>query len=418
MWRRALALAVAGVFAGANAAVPAVAAPADHDRATASLADVRAVVAEIVRIEDGYAVGPASYQRAAHRALNALVGRRDRDYAAAAGDPGDGTGAIGHLDALLDRNAVEVWTPAIQGAKANLLAAAQNIQDALGEHEMEEYQGDLTQALANLALAVGRPAVAGVLGGIDGALGNTVLGVPAGALTVSGCTPPARAPAYGVVRGRLAYVALPRASASSALPAELSIGRVVVTGNAVVLYTRAVEGNATAALCGTAAHRAQRARALARVHPASGAHGHVRTRTRATARSAGATGAASYTAAQAHAGARVYATSCLSCHGANLQGTAGPSVAGTDFITTARKNRWSLADLRTLVFENMPLSNPGSLSPAQYASVMAFLLASNCYPAGTKPFPTGDDPGFAKLKLGPVAGAKPTNSKLGTCGVK
>ena len=41
----------------------------------------------------------------AHRALNALVGRGDREYDAAAGDPGDGVGAIGHIDRLLDRTA-------------------------------------------------------------------------------------------------------------------------------------------------------------------------------------------------------------------------------------------------------------------------------------------------------------------------
>jgi polar amino acid transport system substrate-binding protein len=50
--------------------------------------------------------------------------------------------------------------------------------------------------------------------------------------------------------------------------------------------------------------------------------------------------------------------------------------------------------------------------------VMAFLLASNCYPAGSKPFPSKDDPSLAKVKLGPVPGAKPANPQLGTCGVK
>lgn len=411
MWYRALALALGAAFALSSASVAVdAAAPADHDRATASLADIRAAVGEIVRIEDGNAVGPAAYQRAAHRALNALVGRRDPGYAAAAGDPGDRTGALGHLDALLDRNAVEAWTPAIQGAKVNLLAAAQNLQDALGEKQMEDYQGDLTQALANLALVVGRPAVSGVLGGIDGALANTVLGVPAGALAVPGCAPPARVPSYGVVRGRLAYVALPRAAASSALPAELSIGRVAVTPAAVVLYTR---GDDTASLCRTASHRLQRTRervALQRTRE------RVRTRAAAPASHGGAP--ALYTSAQAHAGAKVYASSCLSCHGANLQGTAAPGVAGKEFLATARKNGWSLEDVRTLVFENMPLSDPGSLKPDQYAAVMAFLLASNCYPAGSKPFPSKDDPALAKVKLGPVPGAKPTNPQLATCGVK
>ena len=259
-------------------------APADHDRALASLTDIRAAVAEIVRIEDGNAVGPGAYQRAAHRALNALVGRHDAGYSTAAGDPGDRTGALGHLDALLDRNAVETWTPAIQGAKMNLLAAAQNIQDALAEKQMEDYQGDLTQALANLSLVVGRPAVGGVLGGIDGALGNTVLGVPAGGVTVSGCAAPTRTPSYGVVRGRLAYVALPRAVASGALPAELSVGRVVVTPSAVVLYTR---GDDTAALCRTASHRLQRTRERMRLQaPARTCAMRDRTRSHASRRGA------------------------------------------------------------------------------------------------------------------------------------
>jgi cytochrome c5 len=412
MWRRGLALAVAAAFAFGNASAGATAAaPGDHARATASLADIRAAIGEIVRIEDGNAVGHASYQRAAHRALNALVGRRDEGYVAAAGDPGDGTGALGHLDALLDRNAVESWTPAIQGAKVNLLAAAENIQDALGEKQMEDYQGDLTQALANLSLVVGRPAVSGVLGGIDGALGNTVLGVPANAVTLSGCAAPTRAPSYGVVRGRLAYVALPRAAASNPLPAELSIGRVVVTPAAVVLYTRADD---TASLCRIASHRLQRAHE--RVHLQRTRERDRVQRTAAKAPHGSAT--AFYTAAQARAGAKVYAASCLSCHGANLQGTAAPGVAGKEFLATARKNKWSLEDVRTLVFENMPLSDPGSLKPDQYASVMAFLLASNCYPAGGKPFPSKDDPSFSKTKIGPVPGAKPTNPQLGTCGVK
>jgi polar amino acid transport system substrate-binding protein len=66
----------------------------------------------------------------------------------------------------------------------------------------------------------------------------------------------------------------------------------------------------------------------------------------------------------------------------------------------------------------MPFSNPGSLTPKEYADVTAFLLAANCYPAGSKPFPTTASPALAKVKLGPIPGAKPTNAKLGTCAVK
>ena len=49
---------------------------------------------------------------------------------------------------------------------------------------------------------------------------------------------------------------------------------------------------------------------------------------------------------------------------------------------------------------------------------MAFLLASNCYAPGTKPFPQTPSPALAKIKLGPVHGVKPANTKLGTCAVK
>ncbi|HTJ28403.1 MAG TPA: hypothetical protein VMA36_19755 [Candidatus Limnocylindria bacterium] len=246
----AWALALVATPAGVRAA------PSDHARATAALVDVRAAVAEIVRIENGNAVGHAAYLRAAHRALNALVGRRDPAFAAASGDPGDGVGALGHVDALLDRNGEEVWTPALQGAKANLLAAANNLQTALHEREMEAYQGDLTEALANLSLVTGRVSETGVLGGISGALANTVLGVPPNATIVSPCGAPPQGRAYAVLSGRLAYVVLPREEAAGSLPAELSIARVVVSGDNVLLYTSSARS--VTALC-----RVSRARARA-----------------------------------------------------------------------------------------------------------------------------------------------------------
>ncbi|MDP9107043.1 MAG: cytochrome c, partial [Candidatus Eremiobacteraeota bacterium] len=180
----ALAVIAALVLGGAK---PASASRDDHANALAALADERAAVAEIVRIEDGFAVGHGAYLRAAHRALNALVGRRDDGYAAAFGDPGDGVGTLGHLDRMLDQTGSSLWTPAVQGAKANVLAAAENIHSAFTEKQMEDYQADLTHALANLALVVGRPSERGVFGGLSGALANTSLGVPRGAVTASGC---------------------------------------------------------------------------------------------------------------------------------------------------------------------------------------------------------------------------------------
>jgi polar amino acid transport system substrate-binding protein len=66
----------------------------------------------------------------------------------------------------------------------------------------------------------------------------------------------------------------------------------------------------------------------------------------------------------------------------------------------------------------MPLSNPGTLKPDEYAKVIAFLLASNCYPPGPKDFPKEDLPEFKTVNMGPVDGAMPTDTKHGVCEVK
>jgi mono/diheme cytochrome c family protein len=391
---RILAVALLAVAVAPRA--PAAAGVDAHASALAALADVRASLGEIVRIEDGYAVGHGAYLRAAHRALNAIVGRRDDGYVASFGDPGDGVGTLGHLDAMLDSESSWFWTPAITGAKANVLAAADNISDSMHEKQMEDYQADLTHAIANLALVTGRASQGGVFGGLSGALANTSLGVPAGAPIVSGCRVPARAPAYGVVDGRLAYVAVPRGSASEGLPQDLSVSRILVRGDDLVLYTAAAAD--AASLCRQASQRERP----------------VRERTRDVV--AGSLPAL-YTAAQAHAGAAVYQKYCIQCHGADLQGTAGPGIAGTEFLNSAKGNRWTLSDVRTTIFENMPFSNPGSLSPKQYAAVTAFLLASNCYPAGATPFPTVVRPVFAQIKIGPARSVRGA-AKTGVCIVK
>jgi mono/diheme cytochrome c family protein len=106
-----------------------------------------------------------------------------------------------------------------------------------------------------------------------------------------------------------------------------------------------------------------------------------------------------YTKQQALAGKALFAEQCVSCHGKNLQGTAAPGVAGTDFLQTARRNGWTLEDMRSIVFYNMPFNAPGSLSAEQYAQLMAYLLAENCYPPGREPFPTQDDPSLANVPL-------------------
>jgi polar amino acid transport system substrate-binding protein len=340
----------------------------DHGNALAALGEVQTAVVAIVRIEDGNETGRIAYQGAARRALNAV------------------NGALSYVDTMLDQRATPRWQPAVEGAKVNLLEAQENLKDAIAEHEMEDYQTDLTRTLASLALAVGRPSQDGVLGGLSGALANTDLAVPAGAIRVDGCSAPTRSPAYGVVAGRLVYVALPRAAAAAQIPLNLDVRSVTVHGGDIVLYT------VHASAC-----KRQRTREVAM-----------------TTRSVPPL----YTATQAHAGKIVYARYCLQCHGADLQGTAGPAVAGTEFLKNAKFDGWTMSDVRTTVFLNMPFSNPGSLTPKQYADVMAFLLASSCYPAGATPFPQTVRASFASISIGPISGVHATNPKIGTCAVK
>jgi cytochrome c len=125
-----------------------------------------------------------------------------------------------------------------------------------------------------------------------------------------------------------------------------------------------------------------------------------------------------YTAAQAASGKAVYATNCASCHGANLQGVAAPAIAGTEFLKTAASNKYTVSILNTIVTQNMPFNNPGSLKPGEYAEVMAYLLASNCYPAGKTAFPTNPPSSFGTAPLAAQAHPAGTPNKLGVCPVK
>lgn len=254
--RRQIAALAAATIAFALTPTPLPAATVASNDATIvqhSIADIRACENEIVRIEGSFITGHRPYLAAAKRARNALIGRRDSDYIRAVGDPGDGTGAIGYLDQLLDRNGSSAWTPAVDGAKVNLLAAAQSLSDALHEKEMEDYQSDLTQALADISLALGRPSDRDVLGGLQGALASTTLGIPAGSQIVPGCQPPASVPAYGVADGHLVYVAVAPDSAATAIPIAVPVHRAAVSATALILYVQ--DASATAKLCPvTASH--------------------------------------------------------------------------------------------------------------------------------------------------------------------
>ena len=110
-------------------------------------------------------------------------------------------------------------------------------------------------------------------------------------------------------------------------------------------------------------------------------------------------GSAPYTAAQAAAGGKIFAQQCSSCHGANLQGVSAPALTGTSFANS----HLNLTQLQSIVTKQMPLGSPGSLTPDQYASVMAYLLQYDCVTpsgGGKQPFPTTNAPAFSKVILG------------------
>jgi mono/diheme cytochrome c family protein len=101
----------------------------------------------------------------------------------------------------------------------------------------------------------------------------------------------------------------------------------------------------------------------------------------AVAQANAATPPALYTAAQASAGAGVFTQSCAMCHGANLQGGAGPALLGQSFAPAAANH--TVGAIFTLIATKMPLGSPGSLTHDQYTDVMAYILTQNGYPAGS-----------------------------------
>ena len=88
-----------------------------------------------------------------------------------------------------------------------------------------------------------------------------------------------------------------------------------------------------------------------------------------------------YVADQASKGAGLYETSCAECHGPELEGgETAPALAGPDF-------RWawngrSVGELFESIRISMPEGRPRSMTRTEKASVLAFMLSENGFPAG------------------------------------
>jgi mono/diheme cytochrome c family protein len=98
-----------------------------------------------------------------------------------------------------------------------------------------------------------------------------------------------------------------------------------------------------------------------------------------------------FTAAQADRGMTVYDSQCASCHELSR-------FKGKDFASA-----WSdkpLTDLHVAV-KSMPMDNPGSLQPQEYADILAYFLSINGYPAGQAEL-KGDDASIKAVKVDAV----------------
>jgi len=92
-----------------------------------------------------------------------------------------------------------------------------------------------------------------------------------------------------------------------------------------------------------------------------------------------------YTDEQANAGEKIYYARCSSCHGDELGGIErAPALAGAQFLEA-----WRGRNLRRLFerVEEMPPTEPKSLSPADATAVLAFLLRSSEMPSGPAALP-------------------------------
>lgn len=92
-----------------------------------------------------------------------------------------------------------------------------------------------------------------------------------------------------------------------------------------------------------------------------------------------------YTADQATRGEELVGNSCALCHGNTLRGSpAGPSVMSGFFDKWGNK---PLSELYTYISTEMPLDNPGGLTPEEYADITARVLALAGAPEGTEELP-------------------------------
>jgi quinoprotein glucose dehydrogenase len=97
-----------------------------------------------------------------------------------------------------------------------------------------------------------------------------------------------------------------------------------------------------------------------------------------------------YTQQQAEKGKTDYAKDCASCHGSELEGgEMAPPLSGSSF--TSNWNGESIGTLLERIKISMPANNPGTLDRDEIADIVAYMLAANKMPAGSKALPSNPD---------------------------
>jgi hypothetical protein len=89
-----------------------------------------------------------------------------------------------------------------------------------------------------------------------------------------------------------------------------------------------------------------------------------------------------YTSEQATRGQTVFGVACARCH-------APQDFSGETFLTSWENS--TALDLLRLLQKTMPMDDPGSLPPENYADIVAYFFSLNAFPTGTAELGTGAD---------------------------
>jgi S-disulfanyl-L-cysteine oxidoreductase SoxD len=100
-----------------------------------------------------------------------------------------------------------------------------------------------------------------------------------------------------------------------------------------------------------------------------------------------------FTSEQAKRGGNTFQRVCAACHTVSEH-------SGRKF--SAKWDGTSVGELFDLISNTMPEGNPGSLTPDEYSSVIAFMLKETGYPEGKQELPA-DSAALMKVRIEPPA---------------